>query len=408
MNAPNDVVIVGGGLAGAKGAEALRAQGFGGTLTLIADEQQLPYERPPLSKGYLAGSAPFEDAIVLPADWYREHDVDLRLGTRARSLDLGGHQVLLDNGDSVGFDKLMLATGSTPRHLAVPGADATQVRYLRTRDDADAIRSRFGPDRRLVIVGAGWIGLEVAAAARAAGTAVTVVEIASLPLVTVLGPELARVFAELHAAHGVDLRLGAGVDEIVTEDGQVSGIQLGTETIAADTIVAGIGVTPNVELARSAGLAVDDGVLVDAALRTSHPDVYAVGDIANHDHPVLGAHVRVEHWATALKQPAVAAAAMLGNEASYTDLPYFFSDQYDLGMEYVGHAPSGSYERVVVRGDLAAREFVAFWLDGEDRIRAAMNVNVWDVVDQVKPLITSGKRVDADRLTEPDVPYSAL
>jgi NADPH-dependent 2,4-dienoyl-CoA reductase/sulfur reductase-like enzyme len=408
VNAPQRIVIVGGGLAGAKGAEALRAQGYAGAITLLADEQHLPYERPPLSKGYLAGSATFDEAVVLPADWYREHDVDLRLGTRATALDLAGHRVQLDGGEGVEYDKLLLATGSVPRRLPIPGADADGVHYLRTREDADAIRDLFGAGRRLVIIGAGWIGLEVAAAARGAGTDVTVAEVADLPLVGVLGPELARVFADLHTANGVDLRLGVQVDEIVTEGGRAVGVRLGTETLPADAVVIGVGVAPDVELAAQAGLAIDNGVLVDAALRTSDPDVYAVGDIANHDHPVLGHRVRVEHWATALNQPATAAAALLGNDASYTELPYFFSDQYDLGMEYLGHAPRGSYTQVVVRGDLAGREFVAFWLDDARRIKAAMNVNVWDVVDEIKPLIATGKAVDPDRLSDPAVPYAEL
>ena len=408
MSSPNKIVIVGGGLAGAKGAEALRAQGYPGALTLIADEPHLPYERPPLSKGYLAGSTQFDEAIVLPADWYREHDVDLRLSTRASSLDVAGQRVHLDGGASVEYDKLLLATGSVPRRLPVPGADAEGVHYLRTRDDSDAIRELFGAGRRLVIIGAGWIGLEVAAAARGAGTDVTVVEVAELPLVGVLGPELAQVFADLHAANGVELRFGAQVEEIVTEGGRATGVRIGTDTVPADAVVVGVGVAPDVELAAKAGLAVDNGVLVDAALRTSDPDVYAVGDIANHDHPLLGHRVRVEHWATALNQPATAAAAMLGNDASYTELPYFFSDQYDLGMEYIGHAPRGAYTQVVVRGDLASREFVAFWLDGECRIKAAMNVNVWDVVDEVKPLITAGRAVDPERLSDPQVPYAQL
>jgi NADPH-dependent 2,4-dienoyl-CoA reductase/sulfur reductase-like enzyme len=408
VNGPQRVVIVGGGLAGAKGAEALRAQGYTGAITLIADEHHLPYERPPLSKGYLAGSAAFDEAVVLPEDWYREHDVDLRLGTRAAALDLAGRRVQVDGGPDVEYDKLLLATGSVPRRLPIPGADAEGVHYLRTREDSDAIRALFGAGRRLVIIGAGWIGLEVAAAARGAGTEVTIAEVAALPLVGVLGPELAQVFADLHTANGVDLRLGVQVDEIVTEGGRASGVRLGGETLPADTVVIGVGVAPNVDLAAKAGVAVDNGVLVDAALCTSDPDVYAVGDIANHDHPVLGHRVRVEHWATALNQPATAAAALLGNDASYTELPYFFSDQYDLGMEYIGHAPRGSYTQVVVRGDLPSREFVAFWLDDSRRIKAAMNVNVWDVVDEIKPLITAGTAVDPDRLSDPAVPYAEL
>jgi 3-phenylpropionate/trans-cinnamate dioxygenase ferredoxin reductase subunit len=406
--APERIVVVGGGLAGGKAVEALRAEGFTGELTLVGEEQHLPYERPPLSKAYLMSQSPFEDAVLHPAQWYEQQDVRLRLGTRADAVDPDAHLIrLADGGAAWPFDRLLLATGATPRRLSVPGADADGVHYLRTREDADAVRATFGSGRRLAIVGGGWIGLEVAAAARQAGTDVTLVEQAQLPLLAVLGAELAQPFADLHAAHGVDLRLGTGLREITVADGRAGGLLLADgATVAADAIVVGIGVLPNVGLAEDAGLDVDNGVLVDGTLRSSHPDVFAVGDIANHAHPILGTRVRVEHWATALNQPAAAAAAMLGGDAAYDELPYFYSDQYDLGMEYIGHAPPGSYARVVVRGDLAAREFVAFWLDDADRLKAVMNVNVWDVVDEVKPLIRSGDRVDPTRLADPSVPFA--
>ena len=408
MSVPDHVVIVGGGLAGAKTSEALRAEGFTGAITVLAAETHLPYERPPLSKGYLAGDAPFDEATVHPQDWYRDNGIDLRLNTRATALNAVKHQVRLAEGSTLGYDKLVLATGALPRRLTLPGADADGVYYLRTREDADAIRARFGPDKRLAIVGGGWIGLEVAAAARSADSQVTMLEAADLPLLGVLGPELAQVFADLHIAQGVDLRLAAHIEAITTDNGAATGVRLadGT-TVDADAVVVGVGVAPDVALADLAGLDIDNGVLVDASLRSSDPDIYAVGDIANHDHPVLGHRVRVEHWATALNQPATAAAALLGNDATYTALPYFFSDQYDLGMEYVGHAPKDSYEEVIVRGDLAKRDFVAFWLN-EGHIIAAMTVNVWDVVDQIKPLIAASKQVNTDKLADPTVPYTAL
>jgi NADPH-dependent 2,4-dienoyl-CoA reductase/sulfur reductase-like enzyme len=407
MSTPDSVVIVGAGLAGAKTAEALRDKGFRAAVTLVGEESELPYERPPLSKGYLCGQSPFTDAVVHPREWYAENDVVLRLGTRVERIDAGAHTVRLSDGDLLPYGALVLATGAAPRRLPVAGADAPGVHYLRTHADSDAIRAVFGEGRRLVVVGAGWIGLEVAAAARGAGTAVTVVEMAELPLLGVLGPELAQVFADLHREHGVDLRLGASLVEILVEGGVASGVRLadGSE-IPADAVVVGVGVAPQVSLAETAGLAVDNGVLVDASLRASDPDVYAVGDIANHDHPVLGTRIRVEHWATALNQPTTAAAAILGEQTAYTELPYFFSDQYDLGMEYIGHAPRGSYVQVVIRGDLAAREFVAFWLDAGDRIVAAMNVNVWDVVDEVKPLILARTVVDRTRLADASVAYA--
>jgi NADPH-dependent 2,4-dienoyl-CoA reductase/sulfur reductase-like enzyme len=409
MSEPERVVVIGGGLAGAKTAEGLKDLGFSGTVTLIGEELHLPYERPPLSKDYLQGKTDFDQALVHPAEWYRDNDVTLRLGTHADSIDTRARRVHLANGGSLDYDKLVLATGSVVRHLPIPGSEAAGVHYLRTVEESDAIRSTFGDGRRLVIIGAGWIGLEVAAAARAAGTTVTVIEAAELPLLAVLGPELAHVFAELHRQNGVDLRLSARTAEIATENDQTVGVRLEDgETIEANAVVIGVGVAPDVALAQQAGIAVNNGVLVDASLRTSDPDIYAVGDIANHDHPVIGRRVRVEHWANALNQPATAAAALLGHNAEYTELPYFYSDQYDLGMEYIGYAPPGSYERVVVRGNLAGREFVAFWLSADSRIVAAMNVNVWDVVDQVKPLIAEGRQVDPVRLGDPAIPYSEL
>jgi len=403
------IVVVGGGLAGAKAVETLRGKGYAGSLTLVGDEVHLPYERPPLSKGYLAGTSPFEKAVVHPEQWYRDNDVDLRLAVKAIAIDRGAHEVTLTDGTTLPYSKLLLATGALPRHIDLPGADAQGVLYLRNREDSDAIRAAFGPGKRIAIIGAGWIGLEVAAAARQAGTEVVVVEVAELPLLNVLGPDLAQVFADLHRSHDVDLRLGTTTAEITASDGVATGLLLGDGSqVSAVAVVVGVGVAPNIALAGAAGLDIDNGVLVDASLRTSDPDIYAVGDIANHDHPLLGMRVRVEHWAAALNQPKAAAAAMLGEDVQYSDLPYFYTDQYDLGMEYVGHAPRGSFERVVVRGDLAAREFVAFWLDGGDRIKAAMNVNVWDVVDEIKPLIRAGVVVDPQRLADPAVQYADL
>lgn len=409
MSTPEHVIIVGGGLAGAKTAQALREHGYSGKLTLVAGEAHLPYERPPMSKDYLAGKSTLPDATVHPADWYTQNDVTLLTGTRVTDVDAAAHEVRLADGSTLGYDKLVLATGSVPRRLPLPGADAEGVHTLRTVEDSDAIRAAFGPGHRLVIIGGGWIGLEVAAAARAADTDVTVIEALELPLLNVLGPEAAAVFADLHRTNGVDLRLSARLTAITTEGGRATGVQLeGGETIAADSVVIGVGVAPDLALAESAGLDIDNGVLVDATLRTSDPDIYAVGDIANHEHPVLGRRVRVEHWANALNQPAAAAASLLGDDTAYSELPYFYSDQYDLGMEYIGHAPRGAYDRVLVRGNLEGREFVAFWVDPQDRILAAMNVNVWDVVDVVKPLIAEGKHVDPAKLVDASVPLSEL
>ena len=399
-DAPESIVIVGAGLAGAKAAEALRERGYDGPVALLGDEAELPYERPPLSKGYLAGKAAFDDAVVHPAAWYDEQRIDLRLGAHVTAIDRDRREVELAGGERMPYGALLLATGAEPRRLPIPGADTALT--LRTRADSDAIRATFGEGRRLVLIGAGWIGLEVAAAARTAGTDVTVLEAAELPLLAVLGEQMATVFADLHREHGVDLRLGASVAAI-----EADGVRLADGSLVpADAVVVGVGVRPRTELAEAAGLEVDNGVLVDAQLRTSDPTIFAVGDIANQDHPVLGRRIRVEHWAAALNQGPAAAAAMLGGTEPYGALPYFFSDQYDLGMEYVGHATPGSYTQVVVRGDTKTREFVAFWLDDADRIRAAMNVNVWDVVDELKPLIVNGTPMDPAKLADPDVAFT--
>jgi len=404
MAHPDSIVIVGGGLAGAKGAEGLREQGFQGGLTVIGAEDQLPYERPPLSKSYLQGKSTLADAQVHNSDWYDDNSVDLRLATTVAAVRPGAHEIELAGGETIGYSALLLANGSTPRRLPVPGADAAGILTLRRVEDSDAIRETFGADRRLAIIGGGWIGLEVAAAAREAGTEVTVIEAAAAPLLAVLGPDLAAVFATLHTDHGVTLYTEARVAEILTTDGRASGVRLADGTvIPAYAVVVGIGAAPNTELAEQAGLAVDNGVLVSAALRSSDPDIYAVGDIANAEHPFVGTRIRVEHLANALNQPGVAAGAMLGNDVSYDALPYFYTDQYDLGMEYVGHAPPGSYSQVVVRGDLPAREFVAFWLDAESRVLAGMNVNVWDVTDPIKALIRSRNAMTASLLADPTV-----
>lgn len=385
-------VIVGGGLAGAKAAEALRDQGFVGDIVLVTDESDRPYERPPLSKDYLAGKAERDSVFVHSESWYADNNVDLRRGVAVTAIDRAARQVKLADGTSVEYEKLLLATGSSPRQL--PGAE--DALYLRRLGDSERIRSVIADSSKLIVIGAGWIGLEVTAAARDAGVEVTVLEAAQLPLLAAIGPEVAQVYADLHRAHGVDLRFGVEVDQVnVKSVGLVDGT-----VIEADAVLIGIGASPNVDLAKKAGLDVDNGVLVDAGLRTSDPAIFAAGDIANAMHPVLGRRVRVEHWANALNQPAVAAANMIGGDAAYDELPYFFTDQYDLGMEYVGDITG--YDRVVFRGDVPGREFIAFWLK-DNRIVAGMNVNIWDVVDPIKALIRSGRQIDPDRLTSPEV-----
>jgi 3-phenylpropionate/trans-cinnamate dioxygenase ferredoxin reductase subunit len=409
MPDPRSVVIVGASLAGAKAAEALRDLGYGGPVVLVGEETDLPYERPPLSKGYLTGQAERDSVFVHEQSWYDDNRIELRLGIAARAIDRAAHEVVLPDDERLGFGKLLLATGSRPRPLPVPGGDVDGVLFLRRLADSDRIKQAIaGGNARVVVIGAGWIGLETAAAAREAGNEVAIAEQFELPLLRVLGPEMAQVFADLHRDHGVDLHLGVGVARVVARDGGVAAVRLQDETeLGADVVIVGVGIAPAVELAQHSGLDVDNGVVVDEHLRTSDPDIYAAGDVANAYHPLFRRHLRVEHWANALNQPAVAAASMLGRDATYDRVPYFFTDQYDLGMEYVGYAEPGSYDDVVVRGDVASREFIAFWLrDG--RVLAGMNVNVWDVVDPIRTLIQRGNVVDAAGLVDATVPLADL
>ena len=395
-------VVVGGGLAGAKAVEALREKGFEGAVELYGAEPHLPYERPPLSKGYLKTGEGLADAFVHTREWYREHRVGLHLGTRVTELALLDHEVGTDAGERVRYDRLLIATGSSPRQLHLPGAELDGVLYLRTIEDSERLRAAFRPGARVVTIGGGWIGLEAASAAVEAGSSVTVLEALDIPLVRVLGPTLAAVFADLHREKGVDLRTSVEVAAIEGELGQVRGVRLADGTaVPADAVVVGIGALPNIELAEFAGLRLDNGIVVDAQGRTSDPDVFAVGDVANHFLPFHDEHVRVDHWATALNQPAAVAAAMLDQEGVYDELPYFYTDQYDLGMEYIGLGRPE--DEVVVRGDLATREFLAFWVR-DDRVVAGMAVNTWDVIDDVKAVIRARREVDRALLADPAVP----
>ncbi|GAA2168558.1 FAD-dependent oxidoreductase [Pedococcus bigeumensis] len=399
-------VIVGGGLAGAKGAEALRERGFEGSIVLFGSEEHLPYERPPLSKGYLKTGEGLDDAFVHDAQWYAAHDIEVRTGSTVAAIDRDARKVVTADGERTAYDRLLLATGSSPRRLTLPGHDFGGVLSLRTIEDSDRIRALMQPDAKLVFVGGGWIGLEVASAAREAGAEVVVLETLELPLVRVLGAQVAQVFADLHRQHGVDLRTSVTIEAIEGSNGAASGVRLSDgDVVPADAVVVGIGAAPNVALAEAAGLAVDNGVTADAVGRTSDPDIFVAGDLANVEHPFLGRRVRVEHWANALNQPDLVAAAMLDQDGPEPELPYFFTDQYDLGMEY--HGMGGPDDEVVVRGSLADREFVAFWLR-EGRVVAGMNVNVWDVGDGIKALIRSRQVVDRDRLADPAVDLESI
>jgi 3-phenylpropionate/trans-cinnamate dioxygenase ferredoxin reductase subunit len=397
-------VIVGASLAGAKAAETLREEGFDGRVVLVGAEDERPYERPPLSKDYVRGEADAKPYVHGEA-FYSENEIELRGSTTVERIDPGAREVSLVGGETLAFDRLLLTTGAEPRRLHVPGAELDGVLYLRTIADSEAIRERIGAGGRLVTIGAGWIGAEVAASAKQRGCEVTMLAGGRLPLERVLGAELGRVYRDIHADHGVEFVGGASV-EAIEGSGRVAAVRLaGDRRIEADFVVVGVGVTPRTGLAEAAGLELDNGVAVDEHLRTSADNIYAAGDVANAGHPFYETRIRVEHWANALNQGPAAARNMLARGEPYDRLPYFFSDQYDVGMEYSGYATD--WDEVVFRGDPESREFVAFWL-AQGRVVAGMNVNVWDVNEQVQALIRARRPIDRARLTDPGTPLEEL
>lgn len=407
MSSP-EFVIVGGGLAAGTAAVTLREEDFDGRVTLVAAEAHTPYIRPPLSKGYLA-ELDESELWVQPNAWWHEHDVEVLTGERAATLDLSARSVQLESGTQVSFDRLLIATGATPKRLEVPGADADGIHYLRTIEDSKGIREATADgDKRVVVIGSGWIGMEVAATVRGFGNEVTVVSHAQVPLSTALGDELGEVFAGLHLDHGVRLVRGAAVTGFRVAEGRVTGVQYEGGEVEADVVVVGTGVAPLVDIAEQAGLEVDKGILVDAGMRSGADGVFAVGDASNPMHPFLGQRLRSEHWANAIGTGRTAALNMLDRGVEYDDVPYFYTDQYDLGMEYSGFRPLMDGTHVVYRGDLSRREFVSFWVTKESRVVAGMNVNVWDVNADVQALIRAARPVDEARLADTDVPLGDL
>ncbi len=383
MSAP--IVVVGGGLAAGTLVTQLREHGHDGEVVVLAEERHAPYERPPLSKDLLLGKGSPDDAAVHEGAWYAEHGIDLRTGTAATAVDRAGRRVQA-GGEWLDYDELVLATGARPRHLPMADESGVPVLYLRTLDDSLALREQLTEGARVGIIGGGWIGLEVASAARHHGAEVTVLESLDLPLVRVLGPEVAQVFADLHREHGVDLRTGVQVTAI-TPRGDGATVALGDgSAVDVDLLVVGVGVEPDVALAEAAGLVVDNGIRTDARLRTSDDHVHAIGDVANADHPVLGHPLRVEHWDTAKKHGQALAATLSGTPTDADALPYFFTDQYDLGMEYVGNPGPEGYDRVVLTGDVPGRVFRAWWLRG-DRVVAGMHANDWDAIDEIRRVV---------------------
>lgn len=408
MAAEPTVLVVGASLAGAKAAERMRKGGFDGRVIMVGAEDERPYERPPLSKGYLLGNESRDEGFVHAESWYADNSVELLLGRTATGLDPGAHQVDLADGSRLTYDKLLLATGARPRRLEVPGADLDNVLYLRTRTDSDRLAECIREGGQVVVVGAGWIGLEAAAAARAGGCAVTVVEPQPTPLHAVLGAEVGAFFAGLHQAHEVQFHFGQQVREF-RGNGVVSSVVTdGGLKLPADLVVVGVGIEPNSELAADAGLTVDNGIIVDETLRTSHPDIYAAGDVACSYVPRYGTEVRVEHWANALRGGIAVGRSMIGEQVSYNRPPYFFSDQYEAGMEYAGWFAPGAYERVVLRGELSTDGFQAFWI-ADGRVVAGMHVNRWnDGIKPIEQLLNDDRPVDLDRLADPDVPLADL
>jgi 3-phenylpropionate/trans-cinnamate dioxygenase ferredoxin reductase subunit len=398
-------VIVGASLAGAKAAQELRERGFDGRIVLIGSEPERPYERPPLTKDYLRGESEREKAYVHPAGFYDDQQIELLSDTVVTAIEPGALRVLLRGGRDVPYDKLLLTTGAEPRHISIPGADLDGIHYLRTLADCDALRARLDAGGRVAVVGAGWIGSEFAASARQRGLEVSVIDPLALPNERVFGPEIGEFYRDVHLQHGVQMLLGRGV-EAFEGDGAVRRVRAsdGT-TVDCDFAVVGIGAAPRTTLAAEAGLEVDNGVVVDERLATSAPNIFAAGDLANAWHPFYERRIRVEHWANALNQGPAAARSMLGDDVRYARLPYFYSDQYDVGMEYSGYAESG--DEVVFRGERDGGEFVAFWLH-DGRVVAGMNVNVWDVNQYVQELIRSRRRVDLAALIDPETPLESL
>jgi 3-phenylpropionate/trans-cinnamate dioxygenase ferredoxin reductase subunit len=398
-------VIAGASLAGAKAAETLRAEGFDGRVVLVGEEPVRPYERPPLSKAYLRGEVDFDAAAVHDEGFYEDQDIELLTSTTVRSVDPAAKTVTLDPGGELGYDALLLTTGATPRRLTIPGADLGGIHYLRTVSSCDELRLALESASKLVVVGGGWIGSEVAASARQMGKQVALVEAASVPLERVLGAEVGAMFAALHAEHDVELHLGVGVEGFRGKDSVEEVVLADGTAVGGDLFVVGVGVSPRIELVSDIDVELANGVVVDEYLASTCPGIWAAGDVANAYHPVFGTHIRLEHWSAALNQGPVAAKNMLGQQVAYRKIPYFYSDQYDLGMEYSGFATV--WDQVVYRGSKDDREVIVFWLD-KGTVVAGMNVNVWGVTEDIAALVESARRVDPERLADPSVELSAL
>lgn len=397
------ILVIGGGLAAATCVTALREHGYTGELTLVSDEKHLPYERPPLSKDFLQGNSGLADFTVADDDWYRTHEVQLHLGVAAESIDRAGRTVQCTDGRILEYGQLVLATGSRANTgQGLPGSELPGVHVLRTVDDARTLRQVLLEGTRVAIIGSGWIGMEAAASARQRHAEVTVVSPSTTPLAAALGEGFGSYLTGLHRDAGVRLVLDTRVNRIEARGRELI-LHAGDRQISADTVLLAIGASPNLELARDAGLETDDGVVTDASLRTSDGRILAIGDIARSFNTRLRRQLRVEHWDNAIRQAKLAASTLTGGDAEYDWYPYFFTDQFDLGMEFVGHRLDGDTE--VVRGNRQEGQFIMFWLR-EGRISAAMNVNIWDVNDSLRALL--GRQVAPDRLADNSIPLDQL
>jgi 3-phenylpropionate/trans-cinnamate dioxygenase ferredoxin reductase subunit len=392
-------VLLGGGLASATAASTLRMAGFDGRVIIVGDETHVPYSRPPLSKEVLRGEKSPEQTWLRPPTWYTSKDVELRLGIRATAVDPGAHLVELADGTRLAYDKLLVATGGVPRTLDIPGVDLPGVLFLRRLDDALALRGQLIPGAPVVVIGAGFIGAEVAASARTLGCEVTMFEIAEIPLGRALGPEIGQIYADVHREHGVELRTRVGVDRIeghghvqrvVATDGRVHD---------ASVVVIGVGLVPELDLAGSSGLAIGNGVIVDEYCRTSADDVFAAGDIANHPNLFLGRRIRIEHWQNAQHQGAAAARNMLGQQQPFREVPWVWSDQYEHNLQVVG-LPDPT-QRMVLRGDTETRNFSAFFIrDG--RVTAALAINRPEDIRVARLMIHDGTEAAEGHLADVD------
>jgi 3-phenylpropionate/trans-cinnamate dioxygenase ferredoxin reductase subunit len=398
-------VIIGGGQAGGWTAKTLRGEGFEGRVLMIADEPYIPYERPPLSKEVLLGDQPVESTYLWPADSYDESNIELRLGVQATRILPAGHTIEIDGGETIAYDRLMIATGARVRRLPITGAELSGIHYLRGIRDTEDIRADLSAESRVLVVGGGWIGLEVAAAAAKLGAEVTVVEALGQLCGRALTPDLAQWVLELHQSHGVDVRLETSVEHF-DGDGHVAHATLSDGTsIDTDLVVIGIGVVPNVELAAEAGLEIDNGIVVDEMGRTSDPDIFAAGDVTNHPNGLLGRRVRLESWENAQNQGIAAAKAMLDTGAPYNEVPWFWSDQYDANIQLIG-LPEG-WTETVTRGDPKSGAFVVFYLK-DGRIDGAAAINNPRDIRFARRLMAAGKVVDPTQLADPDVKLQAL